>query len=160
MCVVGLIFLRGIMTRTDVLAAFRKGAGRGMRSGAELMPSLCAMLLMIRLLNASGLPEMLLGVLHPLTHRLGIPDAVTPLILIRPLTGSGSLAAMQEVFRTCGVDSPAGRMASVMMCSSETIFYTMTVYAGAAEVRKLPGAVAASLAGYAAGVAVCLWLTA
>ena len=159
MAAVGLILLRGIMTRTDVYEAFCRGAKQGMRSAVQLLPVLCAMLLMIRLLNASGMPGDILRILAPVTGRLGIPDAVAPLVLMRPLTGSGSLAAMQEIFTDCGVDSRAGRLASAMMCSSETIFYTMTVYAGAAGVKRLPGTVAASLIGYAAGLAVCLWLT-
>ena len=159
MAAVGLILLRGVMTRTDVYEAFCRGAKRGMQSAVQLLPALCAMIMMIRLLNASGLPGVILRIMKPVTDRLGVPDAVAPLMLMRPLTGSGSLAAMQQIFADCGVDSRAGRLASALMCSSETIFYTMTVYAGAAGVKKLPGAVAASLIGYGAGLAVCLWLT-
>lgn len=153
--VVGLILLRGLMTRTDVYAAFLRGAERGMQSAVRLLPVLCAMLLMLRLLGASGLTELLTRLLAPLTERLGLPQEVTPLLLLRPLTGSGSLAALEEILRTCGPDSRAGRMASALMGSSETIFYTLSIYAGAAGVKSVPGALTASLAGYAAGVAVC-----
>lgn len=156
---VALMLLRGLATRTDVYAAFLKGAERGMRAAVRMLPALCAMLLMLRLMRASGLLELLARLLSPLTERLGIPGEVTPLLLLRPLTGSGSLAALQEIYDVCGVDSRAGRMASVMMCSSETIFYTLTVYAGAAGIRRVPGAVASSLVGYAAGIGVCLLLT-
>ncbi len=159
MGLVALVIVRGIMMHTDVYAAFQTGASRGMRAGASLLPALCAMLLMLRLLTSSGLTELLARLLAPLTELAGIPSAVTPLILLRPLTGSGSMAALQEIFRTCGVDSRAGMIASALMGSSETIVYTMTVYAGAAGVRRLPGVMAASLAGYAAGVIVCVLLT-
>lgn len=155
---VGLIMLRGLTTGKDAYAAFLRGAERGMRSAAKLLPSLCAMLLMIRLLQASGITDMLTRLLLPATVRIGLPQEVTPLLLLRPLTGSGSIAALEEIFRRCGVDSRAGRMASALMGSSETIFYTLTVYAGAAGVRKVPGAMAASLMGYVAAIAVCLLL--
>lgn len=154
----GLIILRGLTARLNAYAAFLRGAERGMRSAANLLPSLCAMLLMIRLLQASGMTEMLTRLLLPVTDRIGLPQEVTPLLLLRPLTGSGSIAALEEIFRRCGVDSRAGRMASALMGSSETIFYTLTVYAGAAGVRKVPGVMTASLMGYAAATAVCLLL--
>lgn len=80
------------------------------------------------------------------------------MLLLRPLTGSGSIAAMEEIFRTCGVDSRAGRIASVMMGSSETIFYTMTVYLGAAGVKKLPRVLPVSLLAYGLSAALCAWL--
>lgn len=156
--VVGFILLRGVMTGTDAYAAFLRGAERGMRSAAALLPALCAMILLLRMMNASGLTQALTGSLTPLLQRIGLPREVAPMILLRPLTGSGSLAALEEVFRTCGVDSRAGRIASVLMGSSETIFYTMTVYTGAAGVKRVPGAFAASLAGYAAAVLVCILL--
>jgi len=85
----------------------------------------------------------------------GLPQEVTPMVLLRPLTGSGALAALEAIFRECGPDSRAGRIASVLMGSSETIFYTMTVYLGAAGVKKLPFAMGVSLAAYVAGAALC-----
>ena len=80
------------------------------------------------------------------------------MVLLRPLTGSGSLAALENMYELCGPDSRASRIASVLMGSSETIFYTMTVYLGAVGVKKLPYAMAVSLAAYFLGVALCGWL--
>lgn len=156
--VAGLILLRGAMTGRDAYGAFLRGAEHGMRSAASLLPALCAMLLMLRLVQASGMTELVTRLLLPVLQRIGLPQEVAPLLLLRPLTGSGSLAALEEIFRSCGVDSRAGRIASAMMGSSETIFYTMTVYTGAAGVKRVPGAMAASLAGYGAAVLVCLLL--
>lgn len=156
--VVGFILARGMMTRTDVYGAFLAGAKNGAKAAMNLLPSLCAMMLMLQLINASGIAELLTRLLLPVTQWLGLPQELTPLLVLRPLTGSGSLAAMQEIFTTSGVDSRAGRLASALMGSSETIVYTMTVYAGAAGVRKVPGALAASLVGYLASAAVCLLL--
>lgn len=129
-----------------------------MRSAVSLLPALCAMLLMLALVNASGLTALLTSVISPLTGAMGLPPEIAPMLLLRPLTGSGSLAALEAVFETCGVDSRAGRIASVLMGSSETIFYTMTVYLGAAGVKRLPRVLPVSLAAYFLSAALCGWI--
>lgn len=150
--------LRGVMTGCDAYGAFLRGAERGMKSALSLLPALCAMLLMLAMVNASGLAQLLSRLLSPLTAWMHLPQEVAPLLLLRPLTGSGSLAALESIFETCGVDSRAGRIASVLMGSSETIFYTMTVYLGAAGVKKLPYVMTVSLTAYLLGAALCGWL--
>lgn len=129
-----------------------------MRSAVSLLPALCAMLLMLALVNASGLTALLTSVISPLTGAMGLPPEIAPMLLLRPLTGSGSLAALEAVFENCGVDSRAGRIASVLMGSSETIFYTMTVYLGAAGVKRLPRVLPVSLAAYFFCAALCGWI--
>ena len=153
--VVGIIFIRGWMTGTDIYSAFLSGAEKGMRSAISLLPALCGMLLMLGFINASGVTELLTKLLSPLMKALRLPAQVTPMVLLRPLTGSGSLAALESIYEQCGPDSRAGRIASVLMGSSETIFYTMTVYLGAAGVKKVPYALGVSLLAYMVGVAVC-----
>lgn len=129
-----------------------------MKSAIALLPALCAMLLMLAMVNASGLAQMLGRVLSPVTQWMHLPQEVAPMLLLRPLTGSGSLAALESIYETCGVDSRAGRIASVLMGSSETIFYTMTVYLGAAGVKKLPHVMTVSLTAYLMSAALCGWL--
>lgn len=153
-----LILIRGMTAGGDVYGAFLRGAERGMKSAAALMPTLCAMLLMLGVLNASGVIALLTRVLVPVLRLLRLPEEVTPLLLLRPLTGSGSLAALEQILRQCGPDSRAGMLASVMMGSSETIFYTMTVYLGAAGVRRLKWVIPVSLISYLAGVIACAWI--
>ena len=154
----GIIVLRGCMSGCDAYGAFLKGAERGMKSAISLLPALCAMLLMLALVNASGLTGMLTRVLAPVTKLMRIPAEAAPMLLLRPLTGSGSLAALEAIFESCGPDSRAGRIASVLMGSSETIFYTMTVYLGAAGVRKLPHVLWVSLAAYFLSAALTGWI--
>jgi spore maturation protein B len=113
------------------------------------------MLLMLSLMNGSGLSDMLAKALTPLTRVLKLPAEVAPMLLLRPLTGSGSLAALEQIFMEQGPDSRAGQIASVLMGSSETIFYTMTVYLGAAGVKRLPWTMAVSMAAYLISAAVC-----
>lgn len=155
---VGLIMLRGLAAGCDVYGAFLRGAARGMRSAMALLPALCAMLLMLALVNASGMAHLLSRMISPLTRWMHLPEEVAPMLLLRPLTGSGSLAALESIFETCGVDSRAGRIASVLMGSSETIFYTMTVYLGAAGVKRLPHVLWVSLTAYLLSAALCGWL--
>lgn len=154
----GIIVLRGWMTGCDVYGAFLRGADRGMKSAMQLLPSLCAMLLMLAMVNASGMTEMLARVSSPLMKLMHIPEEATPLLWLRPLTGSGSLAALEEIFERCGPDSRAGRIASVLMGSSETIFYTMAVYLGAAGVKRLPSVLWVSLTSYVFSVLLTGWL--
>ncbi len=158
MVLVCLIVLRGWMTGCDVYGAFLRGAEKGMQSALSLLPALCGMLLMLALVNASGLAWLLGRLSSPLTSLFRLPEEVAPLLLLRPLTGSGSLAALESIYETCGVDSRAGRIASVLMGSSETIFYTMTVYLGAAGVKKLPWVLPVSLASYLLSAAFCGFL--
>lgn len=152
---VGLIVLRGMTGGADAYGAFLRGAERGMKSALSLLPALCAMLLMISLLTASGLTELLSELTAPLTGLLRLPPETAPMLLLRPLSGSGSLSVMRDVFATCGPDSRAGRACAVMMGSSETIVYTMTVYLTAAGVRRLPDVIWISLVSYAASLIVC-----
>lgn len=152
---VGLIVLRGLTAGCDVYGAFLRGAEKGLRSAVSLLPALCGMLLMLAAVNASGLSYLLTQLVSPLTRLLRLPPEVAPMLLLRPLTGSGSLAALEAIFASCGADSRAGRIASVLMGSSETILYTMTVYLGAAGVKKLPHVLAVSLTAYLAGAALC-----
>lgn len=129
-----------------------------MRSAMALLPALCAMLLMLAMVNASGLSSLLSRLISPLTQVMRLPGEVAPMLLLRPLTGSGSLAALEQIYQTCGVDSRAGRIASVLMGSSETIFYTMTVYLGAAGVKKLPHVMWVSLLAYLLSAALTGWI--
>lgn len=153
--VVALIVLRGMMKGVDVYGAFVQGGKQGMDAAVRLLPALCAMTMLLAVMGASGLNRVLSNLLAPLMRLMNLPEEVTPILLLRPLSGSGSMAALQQVFAQCGVDSRAGRIASVLVSASETIFYTMTVYLGATNIRKLPWVLSVSLASYVVGAAVC-----
>lgn len=155
LAVVVLIVLRGMMKGVDVYGAFIQGGKRGMDAAGSLLPALCAMTMLLAVVNASGLNRVMTSLLAPLMRLMNLPEEVASILLLRPLSGSGSMAALQEIFVQCGVDSRAGRIASVLVSASETIFYTMTVYLGATNIRKLPWVLPVSLASYVVGAAVC-----
>ena len=151
----GLIVWRGVACGADAYGAFLRGAERGMKSALSLLPALCAMTVMTSLMTASGLMELLAPLTGPLTRLLRLPEETAPMVLLRPLSGSGSLSVLRDILAACGPDSRAGRAAAVMMGSSETIVYTMTVYLGAAGVRHVPHALWISLISYGVGLLVC-----
>ena len=146
-----LILLRGKCAGVEVYGAFLSGAKKGMDAAWQLLPALTGMLLMLSLMNASGLTALLVRLLSPLTAILNLPQEVAPMLILRPMTGSGSLAALQEIFAQYGADSRVGLVASTVMGSSETIFYTVCVYMSAIDRKSTGYAVPCSLVGALAG---------
>jgi len=134
-------FRRGV----DLFDAMRSGAGKGLRLTLELLPTLVVLFSGLALLRASGLPELMGRVLSPVLARLGVPPETALLMILRPFSGSGALAAASELIADCGADSLPGRTAAVMMGSSETTFYVAALYFSAAGVRDWRWAVPAAL---------------
>lgn len=144
--------LCGMRAKIDVYSAFVRGAKEGLVTLVEMAPYLCAVLAAAALLRETGVMGMLEGLLVPLFSRLGIPAEAAGVVLLRPLSGSAALAAVQDVIARCGVDSRAARLASVISGASETVFFTGSLYMGAAGVRDGRYTVPAALVAYAAGV--------
>ena len=148
--------------RVDVFAALTKGAEEGLGVLLRILPALVGLLTAVSMFRASGAMEWLSRVFAPVTGFLGIPQETTPLLLVRPVSGSGALAVSSELIKTYGADSYIGRVAAVMMGSTETTFYTIAVYFGAAGIHKtrhtIPAALTADLTGFiAAAFAVRLF---
>lgn len=146
---VGLALLAAWARGVDVYEAMTAGAKRGLTLMLGILPSLLVIFPAIRLLRASGLAELLGGLLRPAFRLLGVPEETGLLMLLRPLSGSGALSAASELMRVHGADSLIGRTAAVMLGSSETSFYVVAVYFSAAGIRDgsraLPAALCADL---------------
>ena len=138
--------------KVDVYSALTAGAKNGLEVVLRILPSMTALLCAVYMLRASGAPELLARFLSPVTDRLGLPGETAALMLIRPFSGSGALAVGSELMQQYGPDSYIGRVSAVMLGSTETTFYTIAVYFGAAGIRKtrytIPAALAADLAGF------------
>ena len=138
----------------DVFYALTDGAREGLKVVLTMLPPLVAILTATAMLRASGAMEALTKLAAPLLGALGIPPETAPLILVRPLSGSGALAVGSEIISSLGPDSAAGRAAAVMLGSTETTFYTVAVYFGAAGVKRtrhtIPAALCADAAGFLA----------
>ena len=121
----------------------------GGREGLELLisiiPALVLLLTAVTMLRASGAMALLSDLLAPALNFFGIPPETAPLILIRPISGSAALAVGTELMASYGVDSPIGRTAAIMLGATETTFYTISVYFGAAGVRQTRYTVLAAL---------------
>ena len=148
------VALWGLGQRTDVYGALTRGAEEGLRVLVRIIPALIALLTAVSMFRASGAMDYLAGLFAPVLSFLGIPPETTPLMLIRPVSGSGALAVGTELIQTYGPDSYTGRVAAVMLGSTETTFYTIAVYFGAAGITKtrhtIPAALTADLTGFAA----------
>jgi len=131
--------------RVDVYAALTDGAAQGLQVVVRIFPALVALLTAVHMLQASGAMEAAAGLLAPLLERLGIPPETAPLIFIRPISGSGALAVGSAIISQYGPDSLIGVTAAVMLGSTETTFYTIAVYFGAAGIRKTRWAIPAAL---------------
>lgn len=138
--------------KTNVYAALTDGAGEGLAVILRILPALVALLSVVYMFRASGAMDFLARLLSPLLRLLGIPPETAALLLVRPVSGSGALAVGSELMRQYGADSYIGRVAAVMLGSTETTFYTVAVYFGAAGIHKtrytIPAALCADLAGF------------
>ncbi len=147
-----LFVVTGAFKRINVFSAFFNGAADGMRSFVGVAPALIALVFSVKLFRSSGIIEFLSGFISPVTEKLGMPDGILPLALLKPVSGSGSTALLCDIFDTYGPDSITGLTASVLCCSSETTFYTIAVYYGSCKVSNTRHTIAAALCGDIAAV--------
>ena len=148
-----------MLQKVDIFDAFLVGAKDGLKSLFSILPALVGLITAITLFRASGALDFLTKLLAPVTKPLGLPAEIMPLALLRPISGSGSLAILGDLFASAGPDSLAGRIASVVMGSTETTFYALAVYYGAVKIKNirhtLPAALCADLTGLLAGTWIC-----
>ena len=156
LCVCGILFY-GAYKKVDITTVFFAGVKDGVRTVYAILPSLILLLTAIGMLRASGALEQIAEWLAPLFSCLGIPPETAPLALLRPISGSGSLAALEDTLRTYGADSTVGRTAAVMMASTETTLYTVSVYFGAVGIQKSGCAVLCGLLGDLTAILVAAW---
>lgn len=142
---IAFVLIYGLIKGVDVFDEFVKGAKEGIATAIKILPALVALMTCVGMFKASGGLSLISYAIEPLTTLLGIPAEVVPLGLIRPISGSGALAVYKDILESCGVNSTAARVASVLMGSSETTFYTIALYFGACKINKTRHTVAAAL---------------
>lgn len=136
----------GLWRRENVFDLFIGGARDGIGVAVSILPSLVALMTAVAMFRASGAMDLLVAAAAPLGRALHFPAEIVPLALMRPVSGSGSLSILEQLFRQYGPDSFIGRVASVLQGSTETTFYTIAVYFGAVGVTRTRHAVPAALA--------------
>lgn len=150
--ILGVVALFALLKRQDVFSAMTHGAEDGAKTMWRILPALITLIPAVYMLRASGFLEDLTSLISPVLNLLGIPPETAALMLLRPVSGSGALAVGSELITTYGADSTVGRTAAVMLGSTETTFYVIAVYFGAAGIKKsrhaIPSALVADFTGF------------
>ncbi|SDL27323.1 spore maturation protein B [Clostridium cochlearium] len=131
------IVIYGMTKGVRVYECFIEGAREGMRICINIFPYMLAMLLAIGILRESTALDYIIDFVNPIVKYIGLPGEVLPLVFMKPLSGSGALGIYTDIITNYGADSYIGKVASVIMGSTETIFYTLTVYFGAVGIKKI-----------------------
>ena len=139
------VSLVALWKKQDVYAALTEGGLEGLKLLAHIAPALVMLLTAVHMLRASGGIDLLCHLCRPVTNLVGIPAELLPLMLLRPFSGSAALAVGADLIATYGAESHIGLCAAVMLGSTETTFYTISVYFGAAGIQKTRYAVPAAL---------------
>lgn len=139
------ILLYGLYKGVDLYDALLCGMKEGLKVCANIFPAVLTMLVAITMVRASGAIDLVAAFLEPVLEPLGMPSQCLPLALLRPFSGSGALSVGSSVMAEVGPDSTAGRIAAVMLGSSDTSFYTIAVYSAALGLKDTRYTLAAAL---------------
>lgn len=146
----------GILNHQKVYEEFVQGAADGFKTVAGILPTLIGLMVAVGVLRASGLLDAAVQLGAVLTDHIGFPAELVPITLVKMFSSSAATGLLLDIYKEYGTDSSLGKMASVMLSSTETIFYTMSVYFLSVKVKKirytLAGALTATIAGTAASV--------
>ncbi len=146
------IIVTGLIKKVDVFSVFVEGAKENFRTGISIIPTLIAVITAVGMFRASGAADFLTDIFSPLTSLVGFPAECIPLAITKSVSGSASLALLEETLSSYGADSFIGRVASVMMGSSETTFYVLSVYFGATKIKNTRHALPSALIGDLTGI--------
>lgn len=151
------VALYAAFRRVDVYGALIDGAGEGLGVLVRIVPALIGLMTAVYMLRSSGALDLAAKALAPLLERVGVPPELLGLMLVRPVSGSAALGVGAELIETYGPDSYLGRVAAVMLGSTETTFYTIAVYFGAVGITRTRYAVPAALCADLTGFLAAAW---
>ena len=131
------IITYGMFKGRKVYEWFIEGAKEGLKVCLNIFPYLLAMIVAVNIFREASLLNLLNKLVAPLSNLIDLPKEVVPLVLIKPLSGSGAMGIFTDILKNYGADTTIGLIASVIMGTTETIFYTVTVYCGAVKIKKI-----------------------
>lgn len=144
--------------KIDVFDTFVEGAKDGFKIVLKILPTLIGLMMAVGILRSSGFLDYITNLLIPITNRIGFPTPLVPIAIMRTISASATTGLVLDLFKTYGPDSFIGRMASIMMGCTETVFYTMSIYFMSVNIKKtrhtLPGALLVTVAGIVASVII------
>lgn len=147
-----IVIIFGMIEKLDVFSLFVDGVNEGLRVTIKILPSVMAITIAISLLNETMVMEYIMAPISNVIYKLKIPQAIIPLVILRPLSGSASTSVVMDIFTKFGADSIEGMMASIIMASSETTFYVIAVLLGSAGIKKARGTTIAAITADVAAV--------
>ena len=150
--------LYGMIRKVPVYEEFVEGAKEGFRVAVMIIPYLVAILFAIGMFRASGALDFLIEGLDPVLGLIGVPAEVLPMMIVRPLTGSGSVGIVVDLINQYGEDSLIVKIAATMFGSTETTFYVIAVYFGAVNIKKTRHAVPAGLTADVAAMLLAVYV--
>ena len=154
--VILIITLQGLKEKIPVFDVFLSGAKEGIEISLKIFPTLIGLFVAIGMLRKSGILEFIIKIISPALTFLKFPSEIVPLAILRPISGSASMAIATDIIKQNGVDSFIGNLASVIMGATETTLYTIAVYTGGTKIKKTRGILFAALAADLTGIIVAL----
>ena len=155
-----LIVTYGVLEKVKVYDEFVRGAKKGLYTVIKIMPTLIGLMVAVGVLRASGFLDAMSNMLGNITQHFGVPSQLVPLAIVRMFSSSAATGLVLDLFKEYGTDSRIGLIASIMMCCTETVFYTMSIYFMAAKVKKTRFTLAGALLATLAGIIASVWLAA
>lgn len=150
--IVGYCFLE----KNNVFDDFTEGVRDGVKIIYNIFPTLIGLFVAIGFMRESGLLQFIINILMPIIRIIKIPEEIVPLIIFRPVSGSAATAIATDIMKQYGVDSFIGKMASVIMGSTETTLYTIAIYTGCVKIKNTRGILLAALIGDVVGIIVSI----
>lgn len=160
--VILLILTFAVKEKKQVFDLFLKGARKGIEITFKIFPTLIGLFFAIGLLRSSGIIDFIINLISPVLDKLQFPKEIVPLAILRPISGSASMAVATDIIKQNGVDSMIGLIASVIMGATETTIYTIAVYTSAVKIKNtrkiLVAALAADITGIVVSIIICKFL--
>lgn len=154
-----MIIIYGLKEKNKVFDTFLEGAKEGIETTVSIFPTLIGLFVAIGALRNSGVLDLIINFVNPILSVIHFPSELMPLAMLRPISGSSSIAIATDIMKNCGVDSNIGMMASTIMGSTETTLYTIAIYTSCVKIKKtrfiLIAALAADIVGILTSVVVC-----
>lgn len=152
----------GLIQKQNIYEQFIQGAEDGFKTVIKIMPTLVGLMVAVGILRASGLLDAVSGLIGSLIGQKIVPSEIIPVFVVRLFSNSAATGLVLDIFKKYGTDSMIGTVASIMMSSTETVFYTMSIYFMSVKIKKtrwtLAGAMAATVAGAAASVVIAHYI--
>ena len=152
------IVVFGCLQKVDIYEVFLEGAKEGLQTVIDILPTLIGLVMAVEVVRAGGLLDLLVELLRPFSDAVGFPAELAPLSIVRLVSSSAATGLLTDLFANYGPDSYLGRVASVMMSCTETVFYTMSLYFLSVGIRKTRWTLPCALLANMVGIAAAVWL--